>query len=63
MCAMKLFIHARVTLEYFNFKRENEFERFVVYFHCFSDNCGRVTAGGNVRARSISECIPTSSAC
>ena len=28
---MKLFIHPRVTLEYFNFKRENEFERFVVY--------------------------------
>ena len=27
-----LFIHARATLEYFNFKMENEFERFVVYF-------------------------------
>ena len=23
---MKLFIHARVTLKYFNFKRENEFK-------------------------------------
>ena len=44
---MKLFIHVRVTLEYFNFKRENEFKRFVVYFHCFSDNCCRATAGGN----------------
>ena len=44
---MKLFMHARVTLEYFNFKRENEFKRFVVYFHYFSDNCYRATAGGN----------------
>ena len=42
-----LFIHARVTLEYFNFKTENELERFVVYFYCFSDNCCRVTARGN----------------
>ena len=41
------FIHARVTLEYFNFKTENEYERFVVYFYCFSDNCCRATAGGN----------------
>ena len=39
-----LFIHARVTLEYFNFKRENEFERFVVYFYCFSNNCCQATA-------------------
>ena len=43
-----LFIHARATLEYFNFKRENEFKRFrVVYFYCFSDKCCQVTAGGN----------------
>ena len=39
-----LFIHACVTLEYFNFKRENEFERFVVYFYCFNDNCCWATA-------------------
>ena len=44
---MKLFIHARVTLKYLNFKREDEFKRFVVYFHCFSDNCCQATAGGN----------------
>ena len=44
---MKLFVHVRVTLEYFNFKSENEFKRFVVYFHCFSDNCCRETAKGN----------------
>ena len=44
---MKLFIHACVTLEYFNLNRENDFERLVVYFYCFSDNCCRVTAGGN----------------
>ena len=36
---MKLFIHARVTLEYFNFERENELKDFCVYFHYFSDNC------------------------
>ena len=42
-----LFIHTHVTLKYFNFKRENEFERFDVYFYCFSDNCCRATAGGN----------------
>ena len=36
-----LFIHARVTLEYFSFKRENVFKRFVIYFYCFSDNCCR----------------------
>ena len=43
---MKLFIHTRVTLEYFNFKREYEFKRFIVYFHCFSDNWCRVTVSG-----------------
>ena len=42
-----LFIHAHVTLKYFNFKRENEFKRFAVYFYWFSDNCCRTTAGGN----------------
>ena len=44
---MKLFIHARVTLKHFSFKRENEFKSFVIYFHCFSDNCCLATAGGN----------------
>ena len=44
---MKLFIHARVTLEYFYLQKESKFKRFDVYFHCFSDNCYRVTAGGN----------------
>ena len=44
---MKLIVHARITLEYFNFKRENEFKRFVVYFYCFSGNCCRATVGGN----------------
>ena len=44
---MKLFIHALVTLEYFNLKRKYEFKRFIVYFHCFSNNCCLVTAGGN----------------
>ena len=29
---MKLFIHARVTVEYFNFERENEFKRFLSIF-------------------------------
>ena len=28
-----LLIHTLVTLEYFNFKRENKFERFVIYFY------------------------------
>ena len=42
-----LFIHAYVTLEYFNFKRENGFKRFAVNFYCFIDNCCRATAGGN----------------
>ena len=42
-----LFIHAHVTLKYFNFKRENEFKRFAVYFYWFSDNCCRAIAGGN----------------
>ena len=32
-----LFIHACVTLKYFNLKRQNEFKRFVVYIYCFSD--------------------------
>ena len=41
------FIHACITLEYFNFKRENEFKRFVVYFYCFSDNFCWATAGGS----------------
>ena len=45
LCNKLLFIHASVTLEYFNFKRENEFERFVIYLYCFSDNCCRMTAG------------------
>ena len=44
---MKLFIYACVTLEYFNFKRENEFKSFVVYFYCFSNNCCRAATGGN----------------
>ena len=47
VCNEVLFIHARVTLEYFNFKRENRFKRVAVYFCCFSNNCCRVTAGGN----------------
>ena len=36
-------------MEYFNFKslRESEFERFAIYFNCFSDNCCQETAGGN----------------
>ena len=42
-----LFIHARVTLKYFNFKRENKFKICVVYFYCFSDNCCRAVVGGN----------------
>ena len=42
-----LFIHAHVTLEYFNFKRKNEFKRFVVYFYCFSDKCWLAIAVGN----------------
>ena len=42
-----LFIHAHVTLEYFNFERENRFKRFVVYFYCFSDNCCQAIAGRN----------------
>ena len=42
-----LYYTCTVTLEYFNFKRENEFERFVVCFYCFSDNCCWATAGGN----------------
>ena len=42
------FIHAHVTLEYFNFEREKRFKRFSVrYFYCFSDNCCRATAVGN----------------
>ena len=42
-----LFIHACVTLEYYNFKRENKFKKFVVYFYCFSDNCCHAIVGGN----------------
>ena len=46
--AMKfLFIHACVTLEYFNFKSENEFKKFIVCFYCFSYNCCKATARGN----------------
>ena len=45
VCNEVLFIH--VTLENFNFKMENGFKRFAVYFYCFSDNCCRATAGGN----------------
>ena len=44
---MKLFIHAHVTLEYVNFKSENEFKRFVVYFYYFSNNCYQANASGN----------------
>ena len=44
---MKLLYACKCNTEYFNFKRENEFKRFVVFFHCFSDNCCRATAGGN----------------
>ena len=47
VCNEISFIHAHVTLEYFNFKRENGFKRFAVYFYCFSDNCCQGTAGGN----------------
>ena len=47
VCNEVLFIHAHVTLEYFNFKRENRFKRFAVYFYCFSDNFCQATAGGN----------------
>ena len=59
-----------------NFERENRLKRFAVYFYCFSDNCCRVTAGGNgsdphlyessrsvipsTNDGSISERIPTS---
>ena len=65
-----LFIHALVTLEYFNFKRENKFKSFVVYFYCFNDNCFQVTVGGNeidpchdhsFKGSLDSEQIPTSS--
>ena len=38
-----LFIYARVTLEYFNFKRENVFKRFGSAITA----CCRATAGGN----------------
>ena len=39
VCKEALFIHTRVTLEYFNFKRENVIKRFGVYLYCFSNNC------------------------
>ena len=42
VCNEALFIHVHVTLEYFNFERENRFKRFAVYFYCFRDNCCRV---------------------
>ena len=41
------FIHVLITVEYFNFKRENEFKTSVVSLYYFSDNYSRVTAGGN----------------
>ena len=47
VCNAALFIHAQVTLEYFNFVRENKFKRFAVYFYCFRDNCCRAIAVGN----------------
>ena len=47
VCIEVLFIHAHVTLEYFNFKRENGFKRIAVYFYCFGDNYCRATAEGN----------------
>ena len=36
VCNEVLFIHAHVTLEYFNFQRENGFKRFAVYFYCLN---------------------------
>ena len=62
--------YSQVTLEYFYFKRQNEYKRLVVYIYCFfSDNCCWTTAGGseddaylNVYDHSfsgwISKCIP-----
>ena len=41
---MKLFVHTRVTLQYFNFKGRMNLKGLL---HSFSDNCCRVTAGGN----------------
>ena len=48
MCKEALFLHARVTLEYFNFKRENEFKGLVsTSIASAITACCRATAGGN----------------
>ena len=48
VCEEALFIHARVTLEYFNFKRENVFKSLVSTFIASAITaCCRATAGGN----------------
>ena len=69
-----LFIQAHVTVEYFNFQRENRFKRFAVYFCCLNSV---ITAAKRLleemetihiwifmiipsTTRSISERIPTS---
>ena len=54
-----LFIHAHVTLEYFNFKslKENNLKGLLrIYFYCFSDKCScRETAGGGMKHRNKSD--------
>ena len=61
-----LFIHAHVTLEYFNFKKETKFKRFTVYFlpsDCWKKrkrSTSESSQSFSLTACSISECIPTS---
>ena len=61
-----LFIHTHVTLEYFNFKRENGFKRFAVYLTVAKRLLEEMAAIHiwiitiiPSATRSISECIPT----
>ena len=61
-----LFIHAHVTLEYLNFKKDTKFKRFTIYFlpiDCWKKrkrSTSESSRSFSLTAHSISECIPTS---